>query len=90
MSMWNCGRQFFCSECDKKGGIENEKIGLRMDNAYYDVMIAQSDCSWLTQTVPQIANILLPPLLALEERLALAVRPGGKICLSGAAYIHLC
>jgi ribosomal protein L11 methyltransferase len=31
----------------------------------------------------QIANILLPPLLALEERLALAVRPNGKVCLSG-------
>jgi len=60
--------KFFCSECDKDGGIENEKVGLRMDNAYYDVMIA---------------NILLPPLLALEERLALAVRPNGKICLSG-------
>jgi len=60
--------KFFCTLCDKDGGIVNEKVALRMDNAYYDVMIA---------------NILLPPLLALEERLALAVRPNGKVCLSG-------
>jgi ribosomal protein L11 methylase PrmA len=30
-----------------------------------------------------VANILLPPLLALVHRLSAAVRPGGKLCLSG-------
>jgi len=34
-----------------------------------------------------IANILLPPLLALVHRLSAAVRPGGKLCLSGATLV---
>jgi hypothetical protein len=31
--------KFFCTLCDKDGGIVNEKVALRMDNAYYDVMV---------------------------------------------------
>jgi ribosomal protein L11 methylase PrmA len=60
--------KFTCTICEMDGAIPHEIIDARMSEGQYDVMIA---------------NILLPPLLALVHRLSTAVRPGGKLCLSG-------
>ncbi|KAK3264085.1 hypothetical protein CYMTET_27149, partial [Cymbomonas tetramitiformis] len=56
------------SACTDDGVVDSQSLALRLENQYYDVLVA---------------NILLPPLLALVERMAQATRPGGAICLSG-------
>lgn len=61
--------RFACTICEMDGVIRHDAIDKRMTQGQYDVVIA---------------NILLPPLLALVHRLSAAVRPGGKLCLSGA------
>jgi len=55
--------------CSKDGVVPDAAMATRMAEGGYDVVIA---------------NILMPPLLLLVQTLSGAVRPGGKICLSGA------